>query len=280
MCRPPRRGHPATMQTPDDFPRTAIVTGSDSGIGRATAVALARVGCDVGVTWHSDREGAERTAEEVRACGRRAEVHHLDLTRLPEAAAVVDDLADALGGVDVLVNGSGTGTATPLIDLDFDTWRRVLATDLDGAFLCLQRAARRMIAAGRGGRIVNITSVHEHAPRVGAAPYCAAKGGLGQLTRTAAIELAAHGITVNAVAPGEIATPMTGQEDTDPTSTRRPGIPLGRPANAWEVADVIVFLASSAASYVTGASWAVDGGMLQMGPMAGSHLTSDDWRSG
>jgi NAD(P)-dependent dehydrogenase (short-subunit alcohol dehydrogenase family) len=268
------------MQTPDDFPRTAIVTGSDSGIGRATAVALARAGCDVGVTWHSDREGAERTAEEVRACGRRAEVHHLDLTRLPEAAAVVDDLADALGGVDVLVNGSGTGTATPLLDLDFDTWRRVLATDLDGAFLCLQRAARRMIAAGRGGRIVNITSVHEHAPRVGAAPYCAAKGGLGQLTRTAAIELAAHGITVNAVAPGEIATPMTGQEDTDPTSTRRPGIPLGRPANAWEVADVIVFLASSAASYVTGASWAVDGGMLQMGPMAGSHLTSDDWRSG
>jgi NAD(P)-dependent dehydrogenase (short-subunit alcohol dehydrogenase family) len=110
MCRPPRRGHPATMQTPDDFPRTAIVTGSDSGIGRATAVALARAGCDVGVTWHSDREGAERTAEEVRATGRRAEVHHLDLTRLPEAAAVVDDLADALGGVD--------GTATPLIDLD------------------------------------------------------------------------------------------------------------------------------------------------------------------
>jgi len=268
------------MQTPEDFPHSAIITGSDSGIGRATAVALARVGCNVGITWHEDREGAERTADEVRASGRRAEIRQLDLTRLPAAAGVVDELTDALGGLDVLVNCSGTGSATPLLELEFDTWRQVLATDLDGAFLCLQRAARRMIAAGRGGRIVNVTSVHEHAPRVGAAPYCAAKGGLGQLTRTAAIELAAYGITVNAVAPGEIATPMTGQEDTDPAASRRPGIPLGRPGHAQEVADVIAFLASPSASYVTGASWPVDGGMLQMGPMAGSHLGSDDWRSG
>jgi NAD(P)-dependent dehydrogenase (short-subunit alcohol dehydrogenase family) len=260
--------------------RIAVVTGSDSGIGRATAVALARAGCDLGVTWHEDREGAEQTAAEIRGTGRRAEVRHLDLTRLPSAATVVNELADALGGLDVLVNNSGTGSATPLIDLDYDTWRQVLATDLDGAFLCLQRAARHMIAAGRGGRIVNVTSVHEHAPRVGAAPYCAAKGGLGQLTRTAAIELAVHGITVNAVAPGEIATPMTGQEDTEPTATHRSGVPLGRPGHAREVADVIAFLASPAASYVTGASWVVDGGMLQMGPMAGSHLSSDDWREG
>jgi NAD(P)-dependent dehydrogenase (short-subunit alcohol dehydrogenase family) len=245
----------------ETFPRTAIVTGSDSGIGRATAVALARAGCDVGVTWHSDEDGARGTAKEITELGRRAEVRQLDLTRLPAAADVIDELADALGGVDVLVNNSGTGTATPLLDL------------------CLQRAARRMIAAGRGGRIVNITSVHEHQPRVGAAPYCAAKGGLGLLTRTAALELAEHGITVNAVAPGEIATPMTGQEDDDPHSTHRPGVPLGRPGDAREIAAVVAFLASPAASYVTGASWPVDGGMLQMGPMAGSHLTSDDWRT-
>ena len=264
----------------DGSTRAAIVTGSDSGIGKATAVALARQGHDVGITWYREREAAEATAEEVRALGRRAEVRHVDLTRLPEAADVVDELAEALGGVDVLVNDAGTGHSTALLDTDFATWREVLATDLDAAFLCLQRAARRMVAAGRGGRIVNVTSVHEHQPRVGAAAYCAAKGGLGLLTRVAAIELAEHGITVNAVAPGEIATPMTGQEDEDPTAPghERPGVPLGRPGDAREVAAVIAFLASPEASYVTGTSYAVDGGMLQMGPMAGSHLTSDDWR--
>src|SRR3954466_9592545 len=191
-------------------PRVAIVTGSESGIGRATAVALAEQGCDLGITWYRDEKAGEATAEEARRLGRRAEVRHLDLTQLPGAASVVDELADVLGGVDVLVNDAGTGHSTPILDLDFASWREVLATDLDGAFLCLQRAARRMVAAGRGGRIVNITSVHEHQPRVGAAAYCAAKGGLGLLTRVAAIELAEHGITVNAVAPGEISTPMTG----------------------------------------------------------------------
>jgi len=190
----------------------AIVTGSDSGIGRATAVALARDGFDVGVTWHEDEAGAEATAAEVRELGRRAEVRRLDLSAAENGPPVVDALADALGGLDVLVNNSGTGDLSPVLEVELATWRHVLEVDLTGAFLCAQAAARRMVAAGGGGRIVNVTSVHEHIPLAGSAPYCAAKGGLGLLTKVMALELAEHGITVNAVAPGEIATPMTGNE--------------------------------------------------------------------
>jgi NAD(P)-dependent dehydrogenase (short-subunit alcohol dehydrogenase family) len=263
-----------------DYDRIAVVTGSDSGIGEAIAVALATAGFDVGVTYRSDKAGAETTAEKVRATGRRCEVRHLDLTGLPGAADVVDDLAGALGGLGVLVNCAGTGTSTPVVDTEYADWREVLSVDLDGPFLCAQRAARRMLAAGRGGRIINITSVHEHAPRVGSGAYCAAKGGLGLLTKVMAQELAADGITVNAVAPGEIATEMTGNEDVDPHTVERPGIPMGRPGDANEIAAVVAMLASPAAGYVTGSSYVVDGGMLLMGPQAGSHLTSDDWRNG
>ncbi|MEV8565478.1 SDR family oxidoreductase [Streptomyces sp. NPDC051322] len=264
----------------DEHRPVALITGADSGIGRATAVRLAGAGMDIGITWHSDRQGAEDTAEEVRGFGRRAAIAQMDLTDLPDAAQAVDTLADELGRVDVLVNNSGTGTSTPFLDIGHSTVLQVIEVDLIGPFLCSQRAARRMIAQGGGGRIVNVTSVHEHQPRVGAAPYCAAKGGLGLLTQVMALELSEHGITVNAVAPGEIATPMTGQEDADVTAAERPGIPLGRPGDAREVAAVIAFLAGPDASYTTGASWAVDGGMLRMGPQAGSHLTSGDWRRG
>jgi NAD(P)-dependent dehydrogenase (short-subunit alcohol dehydrogenase family) len=246
----------------------AVVTGSDSGIGRATAVRLAQAGLDVGITFHTDHEGAEETAAEVRALGRRAEVARLDLTGLPEAADTVDELAERLGRLDVLVNNAGTGTMTPFLDLELDTVREVLDVDLIGPFLCGQRAARHMIRQGDGGRIVNVTSVHEHQPRVGAAPYCAAKGGLGLLTQVMALELAEHGITVNAVAPGEIATPMTGAEDEDPHAIERPAIPAGRPGDAREVAAAVAFLASPEAAYATGASFVIDGGMLLMAAIA------------
>lgn len=271
----PRSGAQAS---PGDGRPVALVTGSESGIGRATAVALAAAGFDLGLCWYADEDEAEATAQEVEAQGARAELRHLDVTDLPALGPAVDDLAERLGRVDALVNVAGTGTSTPFLELDYPAWRTVIETDLDGPFVLMQAAARRMVAAGRGGRIVNITSVHEHLPKVGAAPYCAAKGGLGLLTQTAALELGEHGITVNAVAPGEIATPMTGQEDEDPHGNPRPGVPLGRPGDAREIASVVVFLCGPESSYVTGASWIVDGGMTRMGPMAGSSLTSDDWR--
>jgi NAD(P)-dependent dehydrogenase (short-subunit alcohol dehydrogenase family) len=264
----------------DDYDRVAVVTGSDSGIGEAIAVALADAGFDVGVTWRSDKAGARSTAEKVTAAGRKCEVRRLDLTRLPGAAIAVDELADALGGLGVLVNNAGTGISAKAVDTTYEAWRQVLAFDLDGPFLCAKRAARRMLDAGRGGRIINITSVHEHAPRVGSGAYCAAKGGLGLLTKVMAQELAGDGITVNAVAPGEIARPMTGNEDVDPHTIHRPGVPVGRPGDANEVAAVVAMLASPAAAYVTGVSYVVDGGTLLMGPQAGSHLQSDDWRNG
>lgn len=260
-------------------PRHAIVTGSDSGIGRATAVALAQQGFNVGITFHSDEQGAIETAAEVEALGARTVVRHLDVSDFERVGDDIDELIGALGGVDVFVNNAGMGSSTPALQMSLEEWRTVIATDLDGPFLCLQRAARRMVADGRGGRLIAVTSVHEHQARAGSSAYDAAKHGLGGLVKTLALELAPAGITVNAVAPGEIATAMSGQSDVDPATVSRPGIPLGRPGAVSEVAAVIAFLASDAASYVTGASWVVDGGMLQMGLHAGVEITSDAWRT-
>ena len=241
--------------------RAAIVTGSDSGIGRSTAVALARDGYDVGITWHEDEDGARATAEEVQSHGRQALVERLDVAVLPGAADVIERMARELGGLKVLVNNSGGGPTHPFLEFPLDEWRAILDVNLTGAFACAQRAARLMAEGGEGGAIVNVTSVHEHVPLSGAAAYCAAKGGLGLLTKVMAVELAEHGITVNAVAPGEIATAMTGNEDVDPKSVDRPAIPAGRPGHADEIAATIAFLARPESRYTTGASIVVDGGL-------------------
>jgi NAD(P)-dependent dehydrogenase (short-subunit alcohol dehydrogenase family) len=245
----------------------AIVTASDSGIGQESAKELAENGFDVGITYHEDEAGAKETLAAVEEVGRRGEVRRLDLTNpdLPKAAHVIDELASALGSVDILVNNAGTGDPTgDFLELSYEEWRRVLDTNLDGAFLCAQRAARRMVDAGSGGRIINITSVHEHIPRTGASAYCASKGGLGLLTKVMAMELAPYGIRVNAIAPGEISTPMAGDEDTDPHTIEKPNLPLGRPGHAREIAAWVAFLASEKASYATGASFVVDGGLMLM----------------
>lgn len=261
-------------------PRRAIVTGADSGIGRATAVALAAAGMDVGITWHSDEQGAEETAEEVRSHGARAVIAHLDVADVPACGGVIDGLIEVMGGIDVFVNNAGMGTTTPFLDMSLDEWNRVVDTDLTGAFICLQRAARAMVAAGRGGRLIAVTSVHAHQPMVGMSAYDAAKHGLSGLMKNLALELGSAGISAVSVAPGEIATPMTGQTDGDPRDEDRPGIPLGRPGDAREVAALIAYLASPEGGYVSGASVVIDGGMLQMGPQSGAAIESHDWRRG
>ena len=261
--------------TREHHPALAIVTGADSGIGQAVAKLLATEGYDVGATFHTDADGIRATAQEVERRGQRCFVEQFDAAAA-DAGGVVDRLADQLGGVGVLVNVAGTGHSSKALDLDLATWRHVLATDLDGPFLCAQAAARRMVAADRGGRIINVTSVHEHAPRLGAAAYCSAKAGLGMLTKVLALELGEYDITVNAVAPGEIATEMTGMDEAEAYHQERPGNPLGRPGHVNEVASVIGFLASPRSAYVTGSSYAVDGGLMLMA--AHGHDRATGWR--
>jgi hypothetical protein len=238
----------------------AIVTGGNSGIGRAVTVALAASGFDVGITWHSDEDRVESVRSEVEGHGRRVEAVHLDLHDLAGASQAIEQLADALGGLDVLVNNAGYGTEKPILEMELAEWQGVIDVNLTGAFVCAQTAAKRLVAQGRGGRIVNVTSVHEHIPLEGSGPYTASKHGLGGLTKVLALELAEHGITVNSVAPGQIATRMTGQEDEAPDPSE--GIPLGRAGKADEIASLVAWLAGPGSSYVTGASYVVDGGLM------------------
>lgn len=257
-------------------PRLAIITGADSGMGKATAELLATEGFDVGITYHSDKDGAEGTKAAIERRGQRCFVarQHQEAA---DTGDVVDELAEQLGGLGVLVNNAGTGHSDKVLDLSYDRWRQVLSTDLDGPFLCAQRAAQRMVDGGQGGRIINVTSVHEHVPRVGAAAYCTAKAGLGMLTKVMALELGEHGILVTSVAPGEIATAMTGKDESEAYGEERPGNPLGRPGHVNEVASVVAFLASPRSSYVTGASFTVDGGLTQMAAH-GHDLAEASWR--
>ena len=237
----------------------AIVTGGNSGIGRATAFALAEAGFDLGITWHRVEDRAETAVQEIERVGRRCEIRHLDLHAVHDGAEAVDELAERLGGVDVLVNNAGYGTSRPLLEMTLEEWQGVLDVNLTGAFLAGQAAARRMVEQGGGGVIVNVTSVHEHIPLPGFAPYTASKHGLGGLTKVMALELGEHGIRVNAVAPGQIATRLTGQEDQPPSPSN---VPLARAGDAREVAALIAWLASDQSTYVTGASYVIDGGLM------------------
>lgn len=244
--------------------RVAIVTGSDSGIGRAIAVEYAREGADVAITWLHDEAGAQRTREAVERTGRRALVHRTDV-RDPRAVASLFAAAEqALGAPYVLVNDAGIGgPGTPVADTSDDDWDDVLRTNLYGPFYCCREFILRRRAQGGRGKIVNITSVHEEIVMEGGAAYDAAKGGLRMLTRTLALELAPQRINVNNIAPGMIATPMTrrAMEDPQRLEAAKRRIPWNRPGTPEEIAKLAVYLASDDADYVTGQSYFIDGGL-------------------
>jgi glucose 1-dehydrogenase len=245
--------------------RTALVTGADSGIGRAIATTFAREGADVVVHYHSDQRGAEQTAHAAAQHGVRAEVLQADLSDPRQAQTLFEQAVARLGRIDVLVNNAGKGaSADSSLDLPLDAFLDVLNVDLVSPWVLCQLAAKGMAERGKGA-IVNVTSVHEEIPSPGNVAYDVAKGGLRMVARTLTAELAAKGVRINNVAPGLIATPMTTERLHDPEQSEQSlqSIPMRRPGEPQEIADVVLFLASDDASYVTGSTYFADGGLLQ-----------------
>lgn len=244
--------------------KIAIVTGSDSGIGQATAEAFAREGADVAITYLHDKDGAEETRRRVEACGRRAEVFQLD-QREPEAVdKLFEQAGERLGTPYVLVNNAGIdSTGEQVADMSPGDWDNEIRTNLYGPFYCSRRFIRERRKAGGKGKLINITSVHETIPRVGSAGYDCAKAGLHMLTRTLCLELAPDRINVNSIAPGMILTEMNQQAIDDPKAREQSvqSIPWKRAAEPCEVADLAVYLASEKSDYVTGQSFVIDGGL-------------------
>jgi glucose 1-dehydrogenase len=241
----------------------AVVTGGESGIGAACAERLAAAGARVALTYHSDRAAADAV---VARCGGAAQSLAVQTDVASEAAveALFAAAEQAFGPVTLLVNSAGLNmSGVKLVDMELAQFDRVVRTDLYGPFLTCRRFARTLTKAGQRGRIVNITSIHEHAPRAGGVDYDSAKGGLAQLTATLALELAPQGIAVNGVAPGMILTPMNERAVADLAfrRAREAYIPWGRAGRAEEVADLVTYLLSPAADYITGATMTIDGGL-------------------
>lgn len=243
--------------------RTALVTGASRGIGRAIAVALARAGADVVVNYVHDAAAADETVQRVQGTGRRALAIQADVSDPDQASTLVQQAIDALGHLDILVNNAGVIVRRPFLELTLAEWDRVLDTNLRGAFMVGQHAARHM-AERRYGRIINISSLQGCVATIHRAAYCASKGGLNMLTKAMALDLAPYGITVNAIAAGVTATDMSKARFSDPQQRELFGrwIPAGRIATPEDLTGAVVFLASEAAAYVTGHILAVDGGVL------------------
>jgi len=240
--------------------KTALVTGASRGIGRAVALALAEAGADVIVNYAGSREAAEAVADQIRGSGRRAETFQANVADAAQAEALVKFAFDTFGKLDILVNNAGIARDNLLIRMKEEEWDEVIAVNLKGVYNCLKAAARPMMKQ-RSGTIINISSVVGVLGNAGQVNYAAAKAGVIGLTKSAARELAARGITVNCVAPGYIATDMTDRLGDDIKEAMLAHIPLGRMGAPEEVAKVVRFLASDAASYMTGQTLHVDGGM-------------------
>ncbi len=248
--------------------KVAIVTGGNTGIGKAIALELARQGANIVINYISHPEATQDLEQQILAFGNQAIGVEADVSQVPQIQNLVETAVAKLGRVDIMVNNAGIETRSSLLDTTEQQYDRVLAVNLKGAFFGSQSAARQMIKQGDGGRIINISSVHEDWPMPGNTPYCLSKGGMRMLTRTAAVELAPHNILVVGVGPGAIATRINDSTMKDPALLEKldAAIPLRRMARPEEIATVVAFLAGEGATYITGTTVFVDGALMQSSP--------------
>ena len=244
--------------------QVAIVTGAGSGIGRAIALRFAKEGADIVIVYSRNDANAQESAAMIQSIGRRALVCKADVSDGPALPRVVDQVVETFGRLDCLVNNAGIYESVPFLDMPERLWDRVLDVNLKSIYLFTQAVARYWQEVGRGGKVINIGSVHGVRSWQGLAAYAAAKTGMISLTRTTALELAPYNINVNLVSPGAIA--VGGNQDlisdAEFTARVRREIPLGRMGEGEEVANLVLFLASDESDYITGADMVIDGGLL------------------
>ncbi|MGH7048146.1 MAG: glucose 1-dehydrogenase [Stellaceae bacterium] len=245
--------------------KVAIVTGGNSGIGQAIVLEFARLGAAVVIDYVCHPEATDALEREVAKLGDRSIGVAADASRLSELQKLVDTAVSTFGRLDIMVNNAGIETRSSILDTTEEQYDRVLSVNLKSAFFGAQIAAKQMVKQGAGGRIINITSVHEDWPMPGNTPYCLSKGGMRMLTRTAGVELARHNILVVAVGPGAVATPINLATMNDPAKLAQlnNAIPLGRMARPQEIASVVGFVAGDGASYLAATTLFVDGGIMQ-----------------